>query len=246
MKRARNILTLSLILCSAFSSVGQRLNVGITFQYLILKQVKVDADVIEGAHSHSLYEVTDNRWKFFSAGQSIIIGTVVQMDYKKLYGVIEPSFNLNTYNYTVQYPLSPEKEERLNFKTLFLQVDVPLYVGYQFGATNLLRYSVFAGAVLVFPYKLENSFQSQASETVQEANFNASDMENILSDGNKYANALVGFCLHFASLGKVDIRYHHRLGSPGEKYKVDFHSLGFGITYYLPLNLRKKKIYYED
>lgn len=246
MKRGRIILTISIVLCSSFFSIGQRIKVGFTFQYHILKQVKVDADVIEGAHSYSIYEVTDNRWKFFSAGQSIIIGTVVQLDYKRFYAVIEPSFDLNTYHYTVHYPLSPEKKERLNFQTLFLQVDLPLYVGFQFGSTNLLRYSVFAGAVMVFPYMLENSFQSKAFESVQQDNFNSSDMDNILFNGKKYGNALVGFCLHFASLGKVDIRYQHRLGSPGEKYKVVFQSLGFGLTYYLPLNLRKKKIYYED
>lgn len=246
MKSVKKILGMLLIMVAVFSASGQRINVGITFQYLILKQVKVDTDIIEGSHSYSQYSVTDNRWKFFSAGQSIIIGTVLQVDYKKFYGVIEPSFDLNTYNYTVNYPLSAGSNERLNFQTLFLQAEVPLYVGYQFGATNLIRYSFFAGAILVLPYKLEYSFQSKELENVQEDYFNSADMDDILYNGKKYINALFGFCFHFASLGKIDIRYHHRMGSPGEKYQVDFNSVGFGLTYYLPLNLRKKKIYYED
>ncbi len=246
MKKVQEILSIILIMVSVSSAVGQRMNVGITFQYLVLKQIKVDADIIEGAHSYSQYYVTDNRWKFFSGGQSIIIGSVFQVDYKKLYGVIEPSFELNTSNYTVNYPLSAGSVEKLNFQTLFYQIDVPLYVGYQFGATNLIRYSVFAGGIFVFPYWLEYSFQSKELENIQEDYFNSGDMDNILYNRQQYVNALIGFCLHFANLGKIDIRYHHRLGSPSEKYNVSFTSLGFGVTYYLPLNLRKKKIYYED
>jgi hypothetical protein len=246
MKGGMKTLVVFLMLLSSYASLGQRINVGLTFQYLILKQVKINTNIVQGSHSYNQYQVFDNRWKFFSAGQSIIIGTVVQMDYKKFYAVIEPSFDLNTYNYTLKYPVSPNKDESLNFQTLFLQIDVPVYIGYQFGATNLIRYSVFGGLVFAFPYKREFSFQSRELENAHEEYFDSSDMDNILSNTKKNTNALLGFCIHFASLGKVDVRYHQRLGSPGDIYSVDFHSVGFGVTYYLPLNTRKKKIYYED
>lgn len=246
MKDKKTILFFLLLIACVHTACAQRIKVGFTFQYHFLKQVKVDAEIVEGTHSYSQYQVRDNRWKFFSAGQSIVIGTVLQVDYKKFYAVIEPSFDLNTYNYSLYYPLSPERDERLNFHTLFFQADVPLYVGYQFGATNLIRYSAFAGAVMVLPYMLEYSFQSREMENPQEDFFNSADMDNILYGRSKYVNALAGFSLHFASLGKVDVRYQYRLSSPGEKYPVSFHSVGFGLTYYLPLNLRKRKIYYED
>jgi hypothetical protein len=242
----KKILPTLCILFAAHLSNGQRLNVGITFQYLVLKQVKIDSDIIEGSKSYSLYYAKDNRWKFFSAGQSIIIGTVFQLDYKKLYLVMEPSFDLNTYNYAVEYPTGPDQNERLNFQTLFLQVDVPLYLGYQFGATNLIRYSVFAGGVLVLPYAVEYDLKSKGFNNPQYGYFNTRDMENILYNGNKYMNTLAGFCVHFANLGKIDIRYQHRIGSPAKDYAVSFNSVGLGITYYLPVNLTKKKIYYDE
>jgi hypothetical protein len=241
----RIVLLLCVILVS-FAGYGQRLNVGITFQYLILKQVKVDSDVILGSNSYSVYYDGDNRWKFFSAGQSIIIGTVIQLDFKKLYAVIEPSFDLNTYNYTVQYRTAPERNERLNFQTLFLQVDIPVYAGYQFGSTNFLRYSVFGGGVIVLPYAINYDLKSKDINNPQYGHFSTRDMENILYNGNTYVNTLVGFCFHFANLGKVDLRYQHRLNSPSSQYAVSFNSVGVGITYYLPVNLRKKRIYYED
>ncbi len=246
MMRVKKILIHLVFMGSVLATYGQRINLGLTFQYLVLKQVKIDAPVVEGTHSYSQYLVKDNRWKFFSAGQSIVIGTVLQMDYKKLYAVVEPSFDLNTYNYTLYYPIAPGVDERLSFHTLFYQVDIPLYAGYQFGATNLIRYSVFAGGVFSFPYFLEYAFQSKELENPQEDYFNSGDMDNILYNREQYANALLGFCLHFASLGKIDLRYQYRLGSPGSKYPVTFHTLGMGLTFYLPLKLRKKTIYYEE
>lgn len=244
--RRKNLILALLPLIFTHPSAAQRLNVGFTFQYHILKQVKIEADMIEGAHSFSQYEIRDNGWKFFSAGQSIVIGTVLQMNYKQFYAVVEPSFDLNTYNYYVYYPLSPGRDERLNFRTLFMQADLPLYAGFQFGATNLIRYSLFAGAVLVLPYRLEYAIQSRDETDPPEEYFNSADMDNIIYGRSKYLNALAGFCLHFASLGKADIRYQYRLGSPGEVYPVVFHTVGFGLTYYLPMNLRKKKIYYDE
>jgi hypothetical protein len=239
-------ITLFLYLLSADMVSAQRINVGITFQYLILKQVKVNSDFIHGSNSYSVYTVKDNRWKFFSAGQSIIIGTVVQLDYKKFYAVVEPSFDLNTYNYSVFYPVAPGVEERLTFQTLFLQVDCPLYVGYQFGATNLIRYSVFAGAVAVTPYAINVDLQSKAFDNPQYDYFSTRDMEGILYTEKPYFNSLVGFCFHFANLGKLDLRYQHRLQSPGAAYPTTFNSIGVAMTFYLPLKFRKKTIFYED
>ncbi|HEX8039300.1 MAG TPA: hypothetical protein VF490_09110 [Chryseosolibacter sp.] len=246
MKSVRLILISVFFSCAGLTGYGQRLNLGLTFQYHVLKQVKIDAPMVAGTHSYSQYLVKDNRWKFFSAGQSIVIGTVLQVDYKKIYAVVEPSFDLNTYNYSLYYPTAPGVDERLSFHTLFYQVDVPIYIGYQFGSTNLIRYSVFAGGVFAFPYFLEYSFQSKALENPQEEYFNSADMDNILYSREGYANALLGFCLHFASLGKVDVRYQYRLGSPGDTYPVSFHTVGMGLTFYLPLKLRKKTIYYEE
>ena len=227
-------------------SLGQKLNVGITFQYHILKQVSVNTDVIQGNNSYSIYYVTDNRWKFFSAGQSIVIGTVFQLDYKKLYTAIEPSFNLNTYTYTVEYPVSPSKNEAITFQPLFFQLDIPLYVGYQFQSSRIFRYSFFAGGVIAIPYMAETDLKSKLTDNPQYEYFESSDMRNVLYDSKPYLNTLVGVCIHFASLGKVDIRYQHRLGSPSKNYDVTFNTVGASMTYYLPLNLFRKKIYYED
>jgi hypothetical protein len=245
MKRTLQIFPLLLTLMS-FYSFGQKLNVGITFQYHVLKQVSVNADVIQGNNSYSIYYIRDNRWKFFSAGQSIVIGTVFQLDYKKLYAAIEPSFNLNTYTYTVEYPISPVKNESITFQPLFFQLDFPLYAGYQFQSSRIFRYSFFAGGVVAVPYVAESQLKSRLIDNPQEEYFEAADMRNVLYDGKPYLNTLVGVCIHFASLGKVDIRYQHRLGSPSQNYDVKFNTVGASLTYYLPLNLLRKKIYYED
>lgn len=132
---------MALLMLMTSESFAQKLNVGITFQYHVLKQVSVDADVIQGNNSYSIYYVTDNRWKFFSAGQSIVVGTVFQLDYKKFYAAIEPSFDLNTYTYTVEYPVSPVKNEAITFQPLFFQLDFPVYLGYQFQSSRIFRYS---------------------------------------------------------------------------------------------------------
>jgi hypothetical protein len=241
----KNIL-FSILMIASFNVCAQKFNLGITFQYHILKQVAVDSDVIVGKNSYSLYYVRDNRWKFFSAGQSIVIGTVLQLDYKKLYFALEPSYNLNTYNYTVGYPVGASSFESITFKSLYFQIDLPLYVGYQFKSSNLIRYSVFAGVVPVIPYHIEFGLQSRAFDNPQRDYVWSGDLGGVLYDPKPYANTLVGLCLHFASLGKVDVRYLHRLGSTSEKYDVTFNTVGAGITYYLPLNLFKRKIYYED
>jgi hypothetical protein len=244
--KIRCLIAFVVLLLSSDKVCAQRFNVGVTFQYLILKQVKVKSDFIQGSNSYSLYTVTDNRWKFFSAGQSIIIGTVIQLDFKKFYAVVEPSFDLNTYNYSLYYPVAPAIDERLTFQTLFLQVDCPLYLGYQFGATNLIRYSIFAGAVGVMPYAINVDLQSKTFDNPQYEYFSTRDMEGILYNEKPYLNSLVGFCFHFANLGKLDLRYQHRLRSPGRAYETSFNSVGVAMTFYLPLNFRKKTIFYED
>jgi hypothetical protein len=235
-----------LLLLLAREGLAQKLNVGITFQYHVLKQIKVDSDVIMGSNSYSIYYVKDNRWKFFSAGQSIVIGTILQLDYKRFYAVIEPSYNLNTYNYTVEYPVAPARNERLNFQSLLFQVDVPVYLGFQFKSSTFVRYSFFAGGVVVKPYAVNYQLRSRQTANPQYEYFHSGDMRNVLYDAKPYFNTLVGFGLHFASLGKIDLRYQHRIGSPGNVYSVTFNTVGVGITYYLPLDLKKKKIYYED
>lgn len=235
-----------LLLLLACEGKAQKINVGITFQYHVLKQVKVDSDVITGANSYSIYYVKDNRWKLFSAGQSIVIGTVVQLDYKRFYAAIEPSYNLNTYNYVVEYPVGPGRNEQIDFQPLFFQVDVPLYLGFQFKSSTFVRYAVFAGAVAAVPYFISYQLRSRLKDNPQYDYFHSGDMRNVLYDTEPYFNTLLGFGIHFASLGKIDLRYQHRLGSPGNEYAVTFNTIGVGITYYLPLDLKKKRIYYED
>jgi hypothetical protein len=227
-------------------AAAQHLNVGMTFQYLILKQVGVASGEIIPQASFNYYKVDDNRWKFFSAGQSFVIGTIAQLDYKKVFFAIEPSYELNTYDYTVKYPLSPTAYEKVTFKTLFFQLEAPVYMGYQFASSTILRYSVFAGAEPVFPYHLEARFDRADDNPGVYSRYGVYDMKNILYSDKLYWNSLVGIGFHFASLGRVDLRYKHRLNSPGVQYKTSFNTIGIALTYFLPLHLLKKKIYYED
>jgi hypothetical protein len=228
------------------SAMAQRLNVGVTFQYLVLKQVNVQTDHIIPAGSFNYYKVDDNRWKFFGAGQSIVIGAIAQLDYKRFYVAIEPSYELNTYNYSVKCAVSPTVDETVTFKTLFFQVQAPIYVGYQFASANVMRYSIFAGAEPVFPYHVETRFVGEDQDPDISNRYGAYDMNNILYSNKPYMNSIVGIGFHFASLVRVDVRYKHRLDYPGDVYKASFNTVGFGLTYFLPLNLLKKKIYYEE
>lgn len=231
---------------AATGVMAQRFNVGVTFQYLIMKQVAVEGDHIIPDGSFNYYKINDNNWKIFSAGQSIVIGTIAQLDYKKFYFAIEPSFELNTYNYSVKYALSPTVDETVTFKTLFFQIEAPIYVGYQFASSNLIRYSFFAGAEPVYPYHLETRFADEDNDQTISNRYGSYDMNNILYSTGLYWNSVVGLGVHFAGLVRVDIRYKHRLDSPGDVYKASFNTVGFGLTYYLPLSLLKKKIYYEE
>ncbi|HTH56400.1 MAG TPA: hypothetical protein VL728_10175 [Cyclobacteriaceae bacterium] len=222
---------------------AQHFNLGFTFQYHILKQVEVKNDQIIAAHSYSLYKVIDNRWKFFTAGQSLVVGTIAQVDFKKFYFGIEPSFELNTYEYLVGYPTSSSSQQTVRFHTLFLQVDVPTYVGYMFKSSNLFRYSVYAGASPVIPYHLETSVKVDQGSA---DNFDDSDLQHIVYSTKPYVNSVVGFAIHYASLGRLDIRYTHRMNSVGPTYQTTFNTVGAGLTFFLPLHLFKKKIYYEE
>lgn len=222
---------------------AQRVNVGFTFQYLILKQVEVKSDQIFAARSYSLYKVIDNRWKFFSAGQSLVVGTIVQVDFKKFYFGVEPSFELNTYDYYVAYPTSPTADEKLRFHTLFLQMEMPVYLGYMFKSSNLIRYSFYGGVSPVMPYHLENEVKGERNAGDR---YDWADMNNVTYSTKPYMNGLAGFAIHFASLGRLDFRYLHRLGSPGPYYQTNFNTVGAGLTFFLPLHLFKKKVYYEE
>jgi hypothetical protein len=247
MKQPVKILLIISFLAVGFATHAQRLKVGFTFQYLFVKQVKIDSDIIRGTRSYALYYARDNRWKFFGAGQSMVIGTVVQVDYKRFYFGVEPAYDLNTYHYTLEYPVSPDRDEKLRFQSLYFQIDLPFYLGYQFQSSNIFRYSVFAGGVLVTPYHHQRQFSSRDSDNPQNIYYNSNDLSGILfSDQKAYLNALAGFGIHFANIGKVDFRYQHRMNSPGKIYDVKFNTVGFALTYYLPVNLLNKKIYYED
>jgi len=236
------------------NSFGQRLSVGITFQYLMVKQVKLNQSLIPGATSYTLYQANDNRWKVFSAGQSIVIGTVVQLSYKKFYVAAEPEYELNTYNYTVKYPLSPTSDESVTFKTLFFQTNLPLYIGFQVHSSEVIRYSIFAGASGVLPYHLELTLKETNNDPSVYNRYSVSDFRNILYNDKPYVNTLLGVGINFASLFRMDIRYLHRLGYPGELVnsitgqpnKATFNTLGVGLTFFLPMDLLKKRIYNEE
>jgi hypothetical protein len=236
----KRYLMISMLLAATFAH-AQHLNLGFTFQYHILKQVKVDAKTIIPASSYAHYNVIDNGWKFFTAGQSLVVGTVAQLDFKKFYVAIEPSFELNTYEYFVTYDLSAEESERIRFHTLFLQVEAPVYVGYQFKTSNIFRFSVFGGAGPVMPYSIQVSLKD--SDHLDR--YGLYDMRDVLYNDKPYWNSVTGIAMHFANLGRLDVRWVHRLNSPGE-YKTTFNSIGAGLTFFLPLNLLKDRVYYEE
>lgn len=225
---------------------AQNFNVGVTFQYLVLKQVSVDASTIFPTGSYNYYKVYDNNWKFFNGGQSIIIGLVAQLDYKRFYLTFEPAFELNTYDYRVSYPLTNTTNDIVSFRTTYMQYNFPLYLGYQFGSSTVLRFSVFAGAEVSVPMVLQIGFNDSGSPYNPYDRYGLYDMKNVIyDDGGPYFSGLAGIGIHFASLFRVDIRYKHRLDYPGEEYNATFHAFGLGLTYYLPLRLLKQKVYYE-
>ncbi len=242
----RKLLPVSFWLWACSAAFSQHLNLGITFQYLILKQVRVNSDHIIPYTSYNYYKVTDNRWKFFSAGQSFVIGAVAQLDIKKFYFGIEPSGELNSYDYTVEYPLTSTKSEMVSFKTVFNQINLPVYLGYQFKTSDFLRYSFYAGAGPVFPLHFEASVRNESKDPAVGDRYYWKDMDGILYTTHSYWNAVAGLGIHFASLGRFDIRYVNRLGSPGSQYSTSIRSVGIGLTFFLPLHLLKKKIYYEE
>ena len=240
------LLSVSFLFLMGPTAFSQHLNLGITFQYLILKQVKINSDYIIPSTSYNYYKVTDNRWKFFSAGQSFVIGAVAQLDMKKFYLAIEPSGELNSFDYILEYPLSSTKSEMVSFKTVFNQVNFPVYLGYQFKTSDFLRYSFYAGAGPVFPVHMETSIRNESKDPTLSDRYNPNDLLDILYNNKSYWNAIAGLGIHFASLGRLDIRYVNRVGSPGNQYSTSFRSVGIGLTFFWPLHLLKKKIYYEE
>ena len=240
-------LLLFIVVLFVVKSNAQRFQAGVTFQYIVFKQVNIDADVIIPKESYNFYYNKRNGFKLFSAGQSIVIGTSFQYNIKRFYIGIEPTYELNTYNYKLYYPISPNANDEVSYQTLFFQVDAPVYLGYQFKTSNLIRYSVFAGAMPVLPYHVEFDFNEGPSPdaTPDIDNYWVRDLNGILYSNDPYVNGMFGVGIHFASLIKVDFRFTHRFGSPGPDYKVAFNSAGFALTYYLPFNLLKQRVYYE-
>ncbi len=239
--------TIILIMClSSFASLAQNFNVGVTFQYFILKQVSVDAKTIIPTGSYNYYHVVDNSWKFFSGGQSIVVGLVGQFDYKRLYITFEPSFELNSYDYRVSYPLNNAQDDVVSFKTTYMQYNFPLYAGFQFSSSKVLRFSFFAGAEVAMPLTIQKGFNDTGSALNPYDHYGVYDMNNVIYNNSRtYFNGLAGIGVHFASLFRVELRYKHRLGYPGDVYHTTFNSVGLGLTYYLPLRLLKQKVYYE-
>jgi hypothetical protein len=136
-----------LLLTGLTETSAQSFSAGFIFQYHILKQIDVNSNTITGTFSHDIFKVKENNWKVFAAGQSVVVGMMAQLDYKKFYLTTELSYNLNTYRYGLFYSIAPSEEEKVIFETLYFQIEVPLYLGYQFQSTNLVRYSVFGGAL---------------------------------------------------------------------------------------------------
>ena len=230
-------------------AAAQRFHVGVNFQYLIVKKVKVEADYIIPAESYNFYKVIDNRWKLFSGGQSILIGTTLQLDYKKFYIALEPAYELNSYTYVVSSPVAPGVDEKVTFGALMFQVNAPLFVGFHFKSSNLIRYSAFAGAGPAIPYLFDFDIREpdrSEDENWQYDRYHYRDMIDILYSDDKFWNAIAGMGVNFAGLVRVDIRYVRRLGSPGTLYKASIHNIGVGLTYYLPFHVLKKKVYYEE
>jgi hypothetical protein len=228
----------------AFASTAQHFNLGLNFQFCPYRQVKVDADKVIGTYSHDLFFVKDNSWKVYSA--TYLLGLEVQMDYKKFYAMTGLYYNLNTFNYDFYFPVSPQEDEKVTFQTIYFQLDVPLAVGYQFFSSGIYRVSLLGGVIPSFPYNVSNNFVGSDANNNFYIRYSNVDMRNILFDGKPYVNEMFGLGLHIASLAKFDVRYQQRLGSPSDQYNVSYKTLGISLTFYLPLNLRKKNIFYEE
>jgi hypothetical protein len=205
----------------------------------------VNSPTVTGTFSRDIFNVKENDWKMFGAGQSIVVGMMAQMDYKKFYLTTEFSYNLNTYRYALFYTTAPSEEEKIIFETLYFQFEVPVYLGYQFQSTNLVRYSVFGGALVTIPWNIQTSLEEGNDASIHDR-YDTNDLRYILYDYKPYFSGIVGFGVHIASLAKIDLRYIQRIGSPGEAYDVQFNTVGIAVTYYLSLNLKNKKFYYEE
>lgn len=227
-----------------FASAAQHFKLGLNFQFCPIRQVKVDADKVFGTYSHDLFLVKDNRWKVYSA--TYLLGAELQMDYKKFYGMTGLYYNLNTFNYDFYFPISPDTDEKVTFQTIYFQLDVPVVVGYQFYSSGIYRVSLLGGAIPSFPYNISNNFVGSSADNNFYSRYSNVDMRNILFDGKPFVNEVVGIGLHVASLAKFDFRYQQRLGSPSTQYQVTYKTFGISLTFYLPLNLRKKNIFYEE
>lgn len=246
MIKITKIVLFNILLLTSFTETNaQSFSAGFIFQYHILKQIEVNSNTITGTFSHDIFKVKENNWKVFAAGQSVVVGMMAQLDYKKFYLTTELSYNLNTYRYALFYSIGPAEEEKVIFETLYFQIEVPLYLGYQFQSTNLVRYSVFGGALVTIPWNIQTTLDESNDVNIYDR-YDSNDLRYILYDDKPYLNSIFGFGVHIASLAKVDLRYIHRFSSPGDVYDVKFNTVGIALTYYLPLSLRKKRIYYEE
>jgi hypothetical protein len=228
----------------SWSTLAQRFSMGLNFQYSPLRQINVDADKVMGTYSHDIFQVKNKGWDIYSA--YFLLGAELQMDYKKFYATLGLYYNLNTFNYSLYYPISPEADEKVTFQNIYFELDVPVLVGYQFLSSGIYRVSVLGGVVPSLPYNLSANLKGSTSNNNYYARYSNLDMKDILYNGNPYVNGLVGVGLHIASLAKFDVRYQQQIGSPSKQYQVSIQTIGISLTFYLPLNLRKKRIYYEE
>src|SRR5689334_9698181 len=103
------LLTISLMM-GLTDMHAQRFNAGFVVQYHIIKQISVKSPTVTGTNSHDIFKVKENSWKVFAAGQSIVVGMMGQLDYKKFYLTTELSYNLYTYRYALFYTVAPSEE----------------------------------------------------------------------------------------------------------------------------------------
>jgi hypothetical protein len=239
----RQIITILCIFLS-WSIMAQRFSLGLNFQYSPFRQIKIDAETVMGTYSHDIFLVKNNGPTIYSA--SFLLGAELQMDYKKFYAITGLYYNLNTFDYALYYPISPEVDEEVTFQNIYFELDLPVLVGYQFLSTGLYRVSFLGGVIPSLPYNLSANLKGSTPGNNLYDRYSNLDMRDILYNGKPYMNGLVGLGLHIASLAKFDVRYQQQLGSPSKQYQVSIKTIGISLTFYLPLNLRKKRIYYEE
>ena len=220
---------------------AQTFNIVPVLNYHFLKQINVDESALTGYYTGAIYKLKENNWKLISGGQSISIGGMGQMNYKRFYLVLETAYCLNMYQYSV-FRVTAGQEEQLSFKAFYQQIDLPLYLGYQFKSSNFVRYSVFGGIMFSKPIRYTENFFEGGDSLTEHDKY---DLNYVIFFNDEYLNSIVGFAVHVANITKIDIRYIHRLKSSSDIYNVKFSTIGFAFTFNLS-NKWKKKIYREE